>query len=219
MNLGNIYESIYEDQWKNYDPVEDLGREISHQEEFRWINERALSKLVLLFIEKPWLSFREFWNLTKDKINAVLKNYKSPTITKKEFLQWILFEGIDNLFQNHLEIKPEFNNLLRKDSNYHIYFHILERDFISISSNLKNINFNKIRGKCLYYPEIEEPDVKVPKIIVQFPTEDFDFVLDTLENFLDEHQALIHHRYEKRMSEFLLEQFKRTTFIFERNRE
>jgi hypothetical protein len=220
MKLDYIYpnESPYVDQWKNYELAQDSGRETYNQEDLRRINERTLRKLVVLFIDNPWLSFRDFWNLAKDKINAVLKDFKSPSMSKKEFLQWVLFEGIDRLFQEHLEIKPEFNNLLRDDSDYHLYFHILERDFIFISSSLKNINFNQIRGKCTYKPDIEDPDIKVPKIKVYFPTDDFDLVLDVLEEFLKTHEKLLKLKYDEGLSEILLKQLKRTAFIFRRSK-
>ncbi|TXT61721.1 MAG: hypothetical protein BAJALOKI1v1_1100010 [Promethearchaeota archaeon] len=215
--------SLFLNQGRNYNVRDIAGRRNIFISMGSNMYSESLIDLLKKFLYEPRYSFKLFWRSEKDNIESVLKNIElnsenfifNNNFERKRFLNYIFFKAIDTLFQENIQITSEFYDFLKKDIDYNIYFSILEKDFISIFTSL-GINFDTLNGRCIYFSEIENPNIKIPKLIINFPTNDYDFVLDTLESFLKWHKKLLNYRFSNEVSMMFLEKFRKTSFIFER---
>lgn len=149
----------------------------------------------------------KFWSEDKNKLESIfdayyiMENYdaKSLFIKFKE-------NYIEDKFAESMSITKNFYNYLNHNSEFSYYFQWLKSFFMHFM--IKN-DFDHIHGNCDYKAEIENPDIRSIIIKIAFPIDDFDFILDILEKFIEEQEDLIKQEFPS-----FLSTFKRTYFIF-----
>lgn len=113
---------------------------------------------------------------------------------------------VEDQFAESMSITKNFNDLLIHNSEFSYYFHWLKQFILRF---LRKNEFIHIHGNCDYKAEIENPNKKRILIKIAFPVDDFDFILDLLEEFIEEQEDLIKQEFPS-----LISTFKRTYFIF-----
>lgn len=153
------------------------------------------------------IKLNTFWGKNKEPIEYIfniyyeMENYdsKSLFITFKE-------NYVEDRFAEFISITKNFDDYLVSNSEFSYYFQWLKQFILRF---LRKNGFNHIHGNCDYKAEIENPDRKRLIINVDFPVDDFDFILDLLEEFIEEQEDLIKQEFPS-----LISTFKRTYFIF-----
>ncbi len=148
-----------------------------------------------------------FWSKNKKTLEYIfdtyyiMENYDSKSL-------FIKFKEnyIEDKFAEYMTLTKNFNDYLIQNYEFSYYFQWLKSYFLHFL--IKN-KFNHIHGNCDYKTEIENPDKKRIIIKIAFPIDDFDFILDLLEEFIEEQEDLIKQEFPS-----LISTFKRTYFIF-----
>lgn len=148
-----------------------------------------------------------FWSKNKKPLEDlfdtyyIMENYDSKSL-------FIKFKEnyIEDKFAEYMTLTKSFNEYLVHNSEFSYYFQWLKSFFLHFM--IKN-GFDHIHGNCDYKAEIENPDIRSIIIKIAFPIDDFDFILDILEEFIEEQEDLIKKEFPS-----FLSTFKRTYFIF-----
>lgn len=150
---------------------------------------------------------QQFWLKYKDKLRKIfytfynMSHYESKSLFIKFFSNYI-----DEKFRESMTLTNDFNDLLNQDSYFFKYFNWLKRYILQF---LYGYDLDHFHGICDYETEIEDPERRIIKIKIDLPIDDFDFILDLLENFIRKQEMLLIHKFPS-----LLPNFKRTYFIF-----
>ena len=148
-----------------------------------------------------------FWSKNKDTLKYIFDTYYiMENYDSKSFFIKFKENYIEEKFAESMSITKNFNDYLVHNSEFSYYFQWLKSFFMHFM--IKN-KFNHIHGNCDYKAEIENPDKRRIIIKIAFPIDDFDLILDLLEDFIDEQEDLITQEFPS-----LLSTFKRTYFIF-----
>lgn len=153
------------------------------------------------------IKLNTFWEENKEKLEYIFDSYyymesydsKSLFITFKE-------NYIEDRFAEIMSITKSFDNYLDYNSEFSYYFQWLKHFLLRFL--LKN-GFTHIHGICDYKAEVENLDKRSILIKILFPIDDFDFILDLLEEFIEDQEYIIKREYPS-----LISTFKRTYFIF-----
>jgi len=148
-----------------------------------------------------------FWEKNEERLEEIFDNYyemenydsKSVFIKFKE-------NYVEDKFAEYMSITKNFNDYLAHNSEFSYYFHWLKQFILYF---LKKDGFTHIHINCDYKAEIENPNKKRILVKIDFPVDDFDFILDLLEEFIEEQEDLIIQQFPS-----LISTFKRTYFIF-----
>lgn len=153
------------------------------------------------------ITLNTFWEDNKDKLEYIFDTYyymenydsKSLFITFKE-------NYVEDRFAEFMSITKNFNDYLVQNSEFSYYFQWLKQFILCF---LRKNGFTHIHGSCDNKADIENPDKRSIIIKISFPVDDFDFILDLLEEFIEEQEGIINQQFP-----WLLSTFKRTYFIF-----
>ncbi len=158
-------------------------------------------------------NYEEFWKLNRSVIRRIYRRFfdiinYDPKLLFVNFLR----NYIDDEFNKFMNISPRFIDLLRKDSVYYEYFDWLKKYLLSF---LKINNINHIHGDCLVESDIEDRNAEEIIIKIFLPIEDFDKILDLMEEFLREQEKFLNESIEDYYyMKLIIHKFKRTYFIF-----
>lgn len=148
-----------------------------------------------------------FWRKNKERLEYIFDTYyEMENYDSKSLFIKFKENYIEDKFAESLSITKNFNDYLIHNSEFSYYFHWLKQFILHF---LRKNGLSHIHGNCDYKAEIENPDKKRILIKIAFPIDDFDFILDLLEEFIEEQEDLIKEEYSSMISTF-----KRTYFIF-----
>ena len=148
-----------------------------------------------------------FWKKNKNELGTIFDTYyEMENYDSKSLFIKFKENYIEDKFAKFVSITKDFDDYLVNNFEFSHYFHWLKQFILYF---LKKDGFTHIHGNCDYKAEIENPDKKRILIKIFFPVDDFDDILDLLEEFIEEQEDLIKQEYPS-----LLPTFKRTYFIF-----
>ncbi len=148
-----------------------------------------------------------FWNENKGGLEYIFDNYyEMENYDSKSLFIKFKENYVEDKFAEFMSITKNLRDYLFHNSEFSYYFHWLKQFILYF---LKKDGFTHIHGNCDYRAEIENPDKKRILIKISFPLDDFDVILDLLEEFIEEQEDLIKQKFPS-----LISTFKRTYFIF-----
>lgn len=153
------------------------------------------------------IKINDFWEKNKQDLEEIfytlydMKNYDSKSLFIKFRENYI-----EDEFAKSISITKNFNDYLIHNYGYSYYFNWLKQFILQFFRKDEIIHFH---GICDYKVEIENPDKKRILIKIDIPIDNFDLILDLLENFIKVQEELIKREYP-----IFLSHFKRTYFIF-----
>jgi len=193
-----------------------LSERASHltRRRYQWI-ESSINRIGDYIIRRPFISFNEIFKMLEKKWEDIDFNRS----LLEEELRTLLIEYIEWWFRDFMSIDDSFEELLKENYYYSVYFTFLQRFILYFNLKYFERYFDIVEGSCIYEPEIEDPETSFPKVIFNIETRDYDLVLDLLEKFIKEQEIMLKYKFQYLThSDKIYDQFKKTIFLFRRKR-